>query len=733
VEHRVDSKLAVRFGLYEVNLLHGVLSRQGVRLKIQEQPFRILALLLQRPGEIVTREELQQSLWPEGTHVNFDGSLNAALKKLRAAIQDDAENPRFIETVPRQGYRFLAPVHSVNGSANSISPSRNVSPESSEESFEFRMRLNPEFSPERAAELYRERKTAERPARWIDFSLLSCAIAFGSWLLFFIVYPVPRPSVQRMTRITNAGGIDEWGGIVSDGTRIFFLEHDGGHWNLMQTSVEGGNAEKMPAPFENTRLFTLSPDHSQFLIGQFTRRDDEMPLWLWPVQGGEPRRMGEAIGHDPAWSPDGSQIIYVRGRSLYTIHPDGTQLRELAHGPGLPHFPAWSPNGETIRFSMDRREDGTQAVWEMAADGSGLHPILASGRPPASQSAGEWTADGRYFLFSGCENYDCNLWGIREAWKWFRRSHHGPVQLTHGPDSLHVAIPTQTDSRVFAFSFRSNRELQKIEPQSHHAETLIPNANAEVASVSPDGHLALYTDRADGSLWRSSNDGAQRLRLTKPPLVASAPHWSRDGKQILFTGLRPGYMRRIYFLSADGGALRAVLPESREASDADWSPDGAQIVVSMREQKTQPKFGIYLFKSSTGEWTLLPESRGLVAPRWSPNGRYVAALDETNHRLLLYDFQTQKWSGVAEGGLLGAPYWTSGSAAIYFQDQLDSQQAIYRVKIANGQVEKVCSCGEILRSSPSHCIFSGAGLDGSLYVMVERGLTDIYALDLDLP
>jgi dipeptidyl aminopeptidase/acylaminoacyl peptidase len=186
---------------------------------------------------------------------------------------------------------------------------------------------------------------------------------------------------------------------------------------------------------------------------------------------------------------------------------------------------------------------------------------------------------------------------------------------------------------------------------------------------------------------RSSIDGAQRLRLTKPSLVASSPHWSRDGKQILFTGLRPGYLRQIYFLSADGGALRAVLPEGREASDADWSPDG----------------------------------------------RYIAALDETNHRLLLYDFQMEKWNDVAEGGLLGAHYWTSNSSAIYLQDQLDSEQSIYRMKISNRQVVKVFSCGEILRSSPAHCIFSGLGLDGSLFVMVERGLTDIYALDLDLP
>ena len=732
-EPQLDPKLSLRFGLYEVDLARGALLRQGVRLKLQEQPFRILTLLLRRPGEVVSRDELCSALWPEGTHVNFDGSLNAALKKLRAALQDDAENPRFIETIPKQGYRFLAPVHSVNGSPSPALSTPALPLEFPAESLEVRMRLHPEFSPERAAALSRERKKAQRAERWIDFALLSCTIVFGSWLLFFIVYPVPRPSVQRMTRITNAGGVDEWGGIVSDGTRIFFLERDGGHWNLMQTSVEGGNAEKLAAPFENTRIFAISPDHSQFLIGQFARRDDEMPLWLWPVQGGQPRRMGEATGHDPAWSPDGTQIIFVRGRSIFTIHPDGTQLRELAHGPDLPHSPAWSPDGETIRFTMDKREDGTQAIWEMAADGSGLHPILAGGLRPVSQSAGQWTADGRYFLLSGCENYDCNLWGIREAWSWFRRSHHDPVQLTHGPDSLHVSIPTQTGSRVFAFSFRSHRELQKIAPQSHHDETSILNANADAASVSPDGRLALYTDRPDGSLWRSTLDGAQMLRLTKPPLVASSPRWSRDGRQILFAGVRPGYLRQIYFLSADGGSLRAVLPEGREASDADWSPDGTQIVVSMREQKTQPKFGIYLFKSSTGEWTLLPNSRGLIEPRWSPNGRYIAALDETSHRLVLYDFQSEKWTEVAEGGLLGAPYWAVDSSVLYFQDQLDNEQAIYRLKISNRQVDKVFSCGEILRSSPTHCIFSGVGQDGSLYVMVERGLTDIYALDLDLP
>src|SRR5208283_3163882 len=101
-----------RFGMFEVDPVQGELLRQGVRVKLQEQPFRLLILLLERAGEIVSREELRTRLWPENTFVEFDNSLNVAVRKLRDALRDDAEEPRFIETVPRHGYRFLAPVSS---------------------------------------------------------------------------------------------------------------------------------------------------------------------------------------------------------------------------------------------------------------------------------------------------------------------------------------------------------------------------------------------------------------------------------------------------------------------------------------------------------------------------------------------------------------------------------------------------------------------------------------------
>ena len=110
MEQTTASASLFRFGIFEADSGNYTLTRSGARVKIQEQPFRLLVLLLERPGEIVSREELRQRLWPEGTYVDFDGSLNVLLKRLRATIGDDPENPRFVETVPRRGYRFIAPV-----------------------------------------------------------------------------------------------------------------------------------------------------------------------------------------------------------------------------------------------------------------------------------------------------------------------------------------------------------------------------------------------------------------------------------------------------------------------------------------------------------------------------------------------------------------------------------------------------------------------------------------------
>ena len=107
---RIESQQIFRFGLYEADLSRGVLLKGGLRVKLQSQPFRLLAFFLERPGEVITREEIRQRLWSADTFVEFDDGLNNAIKKLRIALSDSADNPRFIETVPREGYRFLVPI-----------------------------------------------------------------------------------------------------------------------------------------------------------------------------------------------------------------------------------------------------------------------------------------------------------------------------------------------------------------------------------------------------------------------------------------------------------------------------------------------------------------------------------------------------------------------------------------------------------------------------------------------
>jgi Tol biopolymer transport system component len=153
----------------------------------------------------------------------------------------------------------------------------------------------------------------------------------------------------------------------------------------------------------------------------------------------------------------------------------------------------------------------------------------------------------------------------------------------------------------------------------------------------------------------------------------------------------------------------------------------------MRNRKTHPEFALYTLEPTTAIWKELPDSKELGEPRWSPDGRYIVCVDSSKHNLVLFDVQRGKSMPVASGGYVEKPYWSDDGSHIYFQDQVDDEESVFRVAIATQHVERVAGFGEILRGSAAHCFFSGLGRDGTLYLMLERGLTDIYALDLDLP
>jgi dipeptidyl aminopeptidase/acylaminoacyl peptidase len=197
--------------------------------------------------------------------------------------------------------------------------------------------------------------------------------------------------------------------------------------------------------------------------------------------------------------------------------------------------------------------------------------------------------------------------------------------------------------------------------------------------------------------------------------------------------LRAGRPRQIYVLSSDGGLLRPVLPKNWEAASADWSPYGSRIIVSMRNARTHPEYELCFLDLSTGNFKELPETKGFGQPRWSPNGQFIASLDEASQHLLLFDVRKNKWAESVRGGMLGTPSWSADSSGVYVQDFLQEEEAVFRSDAISRKSERVAGFGEILSGSASQCVFSGLAKDGSLYVMLERGLTEIYALDLDLP
>jgi len=198
MEQTTASGNLFRFGRFEVDSTGGTLTRAGARVKIQEQPFRLLLILLERPGEIVMREELRQRLWPEGTYVDFDGSLNVLLKRLRATIGDDPENPRFIETVPRRGYRFIAPVIVVQPKFEQV-------PVTTPKNGSFQVSRQGHFSVVSASVPVAPAAKASRPRYWAAAAMLgvATAVALGGWLLWhqrFVPQSASRNSPVQMRR-----------------------------------------------------------------------------------------------------------------------------------------------------------------------------------------------------------------------------------------------------------------------------------------------------------------------------------------------------------------------------------------------------------------------------------------------------------------------------------------------------------------------------------------------------
>lgn len=708
------SSQLIRFGLYEVDLTTRELRRNGALVKLQDRPFEVLAVLLEHPGDVITRDEFRRRLWSADTFVDFDASLNTSVNKLRQALSDSAENPRFIATAGRRGYRFVAPASVVKADAA--------------------VQEAPLSMPDGSAPAVKTRRRV-----WTYALLAISAIALAAAAITAALRPDPVPKVLNIEEISHDGLLDPWGKLTTDGARVFYLDRAGGHWNLMQAPASGGEAQPFPEPSQNIRVVDISPDRASLLTFAFHGRSTDLPLSLTPVVGGPPRRLGNIVADDAVFAPDGRQVFFNRPDGIYSSALDGSQVQRLVALPNRSGDPQWSKDGKRLRFTLDNPDPDKASIWEVSANGGNLHPVDLNLPMPGAACCGRWSTNGRYFFFTLTHDGTHSIWAIRDGGhKWLARRAR-PVQLTFGPDNYGGLITSEDSTRVYAWSGIEQFEIDRYNPASGRLQPLLPGIRSGAVTLSPDGASAAYA--SGGELWRSAPDGTNRR-----PLVSGLPpidwaEWSPDARRIFFHTAEKPKSDKFFLVSADGGLATEVLLGSGK-NEASWASDSDSIVFAKWAIDSQTKLaesGIYLLNLRTSDISKIPGSEGLIHPIFSPDRRFVAAI--TNFDLnptqptgvMLFDSQTQAWREIAHGTLVNPVQWSKDSKYFYYQDILGEGQPSFRFSIAANSSEPFIAFDNLLKAGYARCSLGGFAPDGTPIVYLRRNEVNIYRLDLDLP
>ena len=623
----------VRFGLFEVDRKTGELRRNGARIRLQDQPFQILLTLLEKPGAVVTREELRSRLWRDDTFVDFEHSINTAVRRLRDALGDTAENPRYVETVARRGYRFLAPINGVQvpvvaQPALPIHPTR----------------------------------------RWwvigaVGFALLSgVVVGWHAATRRKVARTNLSPRERRLT--ANAPELPVTDGVISpDGRYLAFTDPSG--FYLRQVDTGETHAISLPEGFK-ARPRCWRPDGTHLLVTAVEGRQEPESIWEISVIGGAPRKL-VAQGAFPSVSPDGANVAYLTAatqfkevslnREIWVVASDGEQPRKLLEeGDGAFGPPAWSPDGTHIAYMRGRFVSGMPYIrrqLEILDVSNGTSTVLV-------QSAGlgenvAWAGDGRliYSLAESVPNQnDANLWAVRVG----RNGRADePVRLTHGTGSVSL-ISLTTDSKRLAYFrqavepdvyitdiedggrrltpprrltlderadvpyswtpdsktviFVSDRNgAYNIFRQGIHdpdAETLVrTREDVAVPRLSPDGSSVVYlippatgaADNAASRLMRASLDGGPPQEILEGPGIVNQQCARLPSKVCIFGQLEPGHEHFFYFDLNKGVGEQIAKAEiaSINAYDFNWSlsPDGRTLAMARRQGiKQQPTIRI---------------------------------------------------------------------------------------------------------------------------------------------
>jgi Tol biopolymer transport system component/DNA-binding winged helix-turn-helix (wHTH) protein len=498
----------VQFGIFEADLRAGELRRNGSKIRLQDQPFQVLAFLLERPGQLVTREELHSRLWPADTFVDFDHGLNAAIKRLRDALGDSAENPRFVETLARRGYRFLTPIHQASQASGS-------------------------------------RPRSGR--RWFFPLAVAVVLLIGigaGWHAGHRSAASIRFTERRLTGNPENDPVLS-AALSPDGKYLAFADQAGLFLRMV------GTGETHPVALSDSlkpSYVSWFPDGSHVLVTRTLSPSEKSSLWNASVFGGSPLKLADN-GDRGLVSPDGSKIVFLRGEygreEIWQMQSDGQQARKVLGETG-DNFESvvWSPDNSHMAFVRTVYIHG----WEEPEASLGIcdpvtgktNYILSSSRLHGSLV---WALDGRliYSLGEPAPNQnDSNLWAIKvnasgdHTWG-------PPERLTSGPDAK-MSAGISLDGKHLLFLRKAGA------PEVYVAEI---NADGTLATPrrlsqderrnlpyawTPDGKSVIFTSDRDGAfhIFKQSVDQPAPDLILGGSKNVQVPRLNPDGSEILY-------------------------------------------------------------------------------------------------------------------------------------------------------------------------------------------------------